>query len=113
VNIVHIGKDSLISSQAIIEQPENIYVGNNVQIKPGVVLRPETGFIFIGNNVISNRYTVIHARGGVEIGNWTRIGPHCGINAQRRDKQLLSLCLFLQGGTRISSFYRFNEGQML
>lgn len=79
---MHIGKNCLISQQAIIEQPENVYIGDNVQIKPGVVLRPETGFIHIGNNVVINHYTVIHAKGGVEIADWTIIGPHCGIYAQ-------------------------------
>jgi len=83
---MNIGKDSLISSQAIVAQPENIHGGNNVQIKPTVVLRPETGFIYIGNNVTINHYTVIHAKGGVEIGDWTIIGPHCRIRAQRQDK---------------------------
>jgi acetyltransferase-like isoleucine patch superfamily enzyme len=79
---MHIGKNSFVSPQAIIEQPENIYIGNEVQIKPGVVLRPETGFIHIGDNVVINHYTVIHAKGGVEIGDWVVIGPHSGIFAQ-------------------------------
>lgn len=72
----------MISQQAIIEQPENVFIGDNVQIKPGVVLRPETGFILIRSNVVINHYTVIHAKGGVEIGDWTVIAPHCGIYAQ-------------------------------
>ena len=79
---MHIGRNSFVSPQAVIEQPENIYIGNNVQIKPGVVLRPETGFIQIGDNVVINHYTVVHAKGGVEIGDWVVIGPHCGIFAQ-------------------------------
>lgn len=79
---MHIGRNSFISPQAIIEQPENVSIGDNVQIKPGVVLRPETGFIHIGNNIAINHYTVIHAKGGVEIADWTIIGPHCGIYAQ-------------------------------
>lgn len=77
-----IGKNSWISTDAIIEQPENITIGDNVQIKAGVVLRPETGHIVIGNNVVINHYTVIHAKGGVEIGDWCIISPHCGIYAQ-------------------------------
>ena len=77
-----IGKNSFVSPYAIIEQPENIFIGDNVQIKPGVVLRPETGQITIGNNVVINHYTVIHAKGGVEIGDWCVIAPHCGIYAQ-------------------------------
>jgi acetyltransferase-like isoleucine patch superfamily enzyme len=79
---MQIGRNSFISPQAIIEQPENIAVGDNVQIKAGVVLRPETGFIAIGNNVVINHYTVIHAKGGVEIGDWSVIAPHCGLFAQ-------------------------------
>lgn len=79
---MQIGRNSFISPQAIIEQPENIAVGDNVQIKAGVVLRPETGFIYIGNNVVVNHYTVIHAKGGVEIGDWCVIAPHCGLFAQ-------------------------------
>lgn len=79
---MHIGKNSIISPHAIIEQPENVYIGDNVQIKPGVVLRPETGLIYVGNNVVINHYTVIHAKGGLEISDWTIIGPHCGIYAQ-------------------------------
>jgi acetyltransferase-like isoleucine patch superfamily enzyme len=79
---VHIGKNSIVSPQAIIEEPDNIYIGDHVQIKPGVVLRPETGFIHVGNNVVINHYTVIHSKGGVEIGDWSIIAPHCGIYAQ-------------------------------
>ena len=72
---MQIGRNSFISPQAIIEQPENITVGDNVQIKAGVVLRPETGCIAIGSNVVINHYTVIHAKGGVEIGDWSVIAP--------------------------------------
>jgi len=71
-----------ISPYAIIEQPENISIGDNVQIKSGVVLRPETGHIAIGNNVVINHYTTIHAKGGVEVGDWCVIAPHCGLYAQ-------------------------------
>jgi acetyltransferase-like isoleucine patch superfamily enzyme len=90
-NFMHIGKNSFVSPQAIIEQPENIYIGNNVQIKPGVVLRPETGFIHIGDNVVINHYTVIHAKGGVEIGDWAIIAPHCGIFAQNHSYESFDL----------------------
>jgi acetyltransferase-like isoleucine patch superfamily enzyme len=79
---MRIGRNSFISPQAIVEQPENVHLGDNVQIKPGVILRPETGFIYIGNNVVINHYTVIHAKGGVEIGDWCIIAPHCGLYAQ-------------------------------
>jgi acetyltransferase-like isoleucine patch superfamily enzyme/2-polyprenyl-3-methyl-5-hydroxy-6-metoxy-1,4-benzoquinol methylase len=79
---LRIGRNCEISPQAIIEEPENLFIGNNVKIRPGVVLRPETGSIYIGHNVVINHYTTVHAKGGVEIGDWTVIGPHCGIYAQ-------------------------------
>jgi acetyltransferase-like isoleucine patch superfamily enzyme/2-polyprenyl-3-methyl-5-hydroxy-6-metoxy-1,4-benzoquinol methylase len=79
---MHIGRHSVISPQAIIEEPENVVIGDHVQIKAGVVLRPETGFIVIGNHVVINHYTVIHGKGGVEIGDWCIIAPHCGLFAQ-------------------------------
>lgn len=79
---MHIGRHSVISPQAIIEEPENVVIGDHVHIKAGVVLRPETGWIVIGNHVVINHYTVIHAKGGVEIGDWCIIAPHCGLFAQ-------------------------------
>ena len=84
---LRVGKNSYVSRKAIIEQPENISIGDNVQIKPGVVLRPETGCISIGDNVVVNHYTVIHAKGGVEIGDWCVIAPHCGLYAQNHSYQ--------------------------
>ncbi|HIH96833.1 MAG TPA: methyltransferase domain-containing protein [Thermoplasmata archaeon] len=81
---MHIGRNSFVSPGVMIEQPENVYIGDNVKIKPGVVLRPETGFIYIGNNVVINHYTVIHAKGGVEIGDWCVIAPNCGLYAQNQ-----------------------------
>jgi acetyltransferase-like isoleucine patch superfamily enzyme len=98
-NILRIGKNSQISPQAIIEQPENVFIGDNVQIKPGVVLRPETGFISIGNNVVINHYTVIHAKGGVEIGDWTVIAPHCGIYAQNHTYDSFEIPITKQANT--------------
>lgn len=77
-----IGKNSHIAKNVVIEQPNNIVIGNNVKIKEGVVLRPETGFIYIGNNVVINHYTVMHGKGGIEIGDWSIIAPHCQLYAQ-------------------------------
>jgi len=77
-----IGKGCFIDPKAIIEEPENIFIGENVTIKAGVVLRPETGTIVIGNNVTLDHYTTIHAKGGVEVGDWTIIEPHVGIYAK-------------------------------
>lgn len=88
---LRIGKNSWVSPDVVIEEPEKIIIGNNVQIKPGVVLRPETGYIVIGDNVVINHYTVIHAKGGVEIGDWCIIAPHCSIFAQNHSFDSLEM----------------------
>lgn len=93
------GKDSFISPQAVIEQPDRVTIGDRVQIKPGVVLRPQDGFIQIGNDVVINHYSVIHGRGGVEIGDWTIIAPHCGIYAERHNIASFDRPIALQGST--------------
>jgi acetyltransferase-like isoleucine patch superfamily enzyme len=93
---MHIGKNSVISPEVVFEQPEKIFIGDNVQIKKGVVLRPETGFIYIGNNVVINHYTVIHAKGGIEIGDWCIIAPHCGIFAQNHSFESFDVPITLQ-----------------
>jgi acetyltransferase-like isoleucine patch superfamily enzyme/ubiquinone/menaquinone biosynthesis C-methylase UbiE len=95
-NHMHIGNNSTISPDVVLEQPEKIYIGDNVQIKKGVVLRPETGFIYIGNNVVINHYTVIHAKGGIEIGDWCIIAPHCGIFAQNHSFDSFDVPITLQ-----------------
>lgn len=88
---LRIGKNSFVSPYAIVEQPENVRISDNVQIKPGVVLRPEDGYIIIRNNVVIDHYTVILAKGGVEIGEWCTIAPHCGIYAQNYSYDLANL----------------------
>ncbi len=80
--LAQIGKGSYIDPGAIIEEPENISIGENVIIKAGVVLRPENGSIHIGNHVTINHFSVIHGKGEVEIGDWSMIAPHVGIFAQ-------------------------------
>ena len=96
---LRIGKNSYISPQAIIEQPENICIGDNVQIKAGVVLRPETGRIYIGNNVVINHYTCIHGKGGIEIGDWCIIAPNCGLYAQNHSYDSLNIPVTKQPNT--------------
>ena len=96
---MHIGVNTVVSTQAIIEEPDKVHIGNNVQIKPGVVLRPETGFIYIGNNVVINHYSVIHGKGGVEIGDWSIIAPNCGIFAQNHSWDSFDKPITLQQNT--------------
>ncbi len=64
------------------EHGGSITLGNKVNIKHGCVIRTCTGDIKIGNNVSIGYYSIIHALGGVTIGNNTMISPNVQIYAQ-------------------------------
>lgn len=79
---IQCGENSFIDPEAIFDSPDLITIGSNTIIRKGVVLRPEGGEIFIGNNCVINHYSVFHGRGSICVGDWTIIGPHCGFYAQ-------------------------------
>ncbi|GBE39710.1 putative acetyltransferase [bacterium BMS3Bbin08] len=79
---IHVGRNTFINPNVIIDSPSLIKIGSNTIIRAGVVLRPESGELVIGNNCVINHYSVLHGKGGIYIGDWTVIGPHCGFYAQ-------------------------------
>jgi len=79
---LRIAKGTFIDPEVIIDSPESIKIGSNCIIRKGVVLRPENGEIIIGDNCVINHYCVFHGKGGIHIGDWTILGPHCGFYAQ-------------------------------
>jgi acetyltransferase-like isoleucine patch superfamily enzyme/protein-L-isoaspartate O-methyltransferase len=76
------GPGTFIDPEVIIESPESVKIGSNCIIRKGVVLRPEGGEIIIGDNCVINHYCVFHGKGGIYIGDWTIVAPHCGFYAQ-------------------------------
>jgi len=76
------GAGSFVDPDVIVDSPEKISIGANTIIRKGVVLRPESGEIVIGDNCVINHYCIFHAKGGIYIGDWTIIAPHCGFYAQ-------------------------------
>ncbi len=76
------GAGSYIDPDVVIDSPEKIHIGSNTILRKGVVLRPEGGEIVIGNNCVINHYSVFHGKGGIYIGDWCIIAPHCGFYAQ-------------------------------
>jgi acetyltransferase-like isoleucine patch superfamily enzyme len=76
------GKGTFIDPEVIIDSARLVKIGSNCSIRKGVVLRPETGEIVIGDHCVVNHYCTFHAKGGIYIGDWTYIGPHCGFYAQ-------------------------------
>ena len=76
------GEGTFIDPEVIIDCPERVKIGANCAIRKGVVLRPETGEIIIGDNCVINHYSVFHGKGGIYIGDWTIIAPNCGFYAQ-------------------------------
>ena len=81
-NLVSRGKNTFIDPGVIVDQPPSIKIGSHCVIRKGVVLRPEDGEIIIGDHCVINHYTIFHGKGGVYLGDWTVIGPHCGFYAQ-------------------------------
>ncbi|MCU0608713.1 MAG: methyltransferase domain-containing protein [Chitinispirillaceae bacterium] len=76
------GQDSYIDPDVVVDTPEKIKIGANTIIRKGVVLRPEGGEIVIGDNCVINHYSVFHGKGGIYLGDWCIVAPHCGFYAQ-------------------------------
>lgn len=85
------GSDTYIDPDVIIDCPKAIKIGSNCIIRRGVVLRPEGGEIVIGDNCVINHYSVFHGKGGIYIGDWTIISPHCGFYAQNHSYERFDL----------------------
>jgi len=73
---------SLESSIGFKEHGGEIILGDNVTINHGCVIRTCTGTIKIGNNSSIGYFSIIHALGGVTIGQNTMISPNVSIFAQ-------------------------------
>lgn len=82
VQWIDYGEKTFIDPEVIIDQPRAVKIGSYCQIRKGVVIRPEGGEIIIGDHCVINHYTILHGKGGIYIGDWTIIGPHCGLYAQ-------------------------------
>lgn len=76
------GPNTVIDPNVVIDTPQRVRIGANCAIRGGVVLRPEGGEIVIGDNCVINHYCVFHGKGGIYIGDWTIVAPHCGFYAQ-------------------------------
>ncbi len=76
------GPNTFVDTDAVIDTPERVRIGANCVIRRGVVLRPEGGEIVIGDKCVVNHYCVFHGKGGIYVGDWTVIAPHCGFYAQ-------------------------------
>lgn len=76
------GPGTFIDPDVIIDSPTSVKIGSNCVIRKGVVLRPERGEIVIGDNCVINHYCVFHGKGGIYLGDWTIVAPHCGFYAQ-------------------------------
>lgn len=61
------------NAQYIIDNPKNLILHENTQIKEGVVFQCRNNIIEIGSNTGISYYSVIF--GNVKIGNYCRIGP--------------------------------------
>jgi acetyltransferase-like isoleucine patch superfamily enzyme len=90
------GENTFIDPGIIVDSPESVVIGSNTVLRKGVVLRPETGEIFIGDNCVINHYCVFHGKGGIYIGDWTIVGPHSGFYAQNHTYHRFDVPITLQ-----------------
>jgi acetyltransferase-like isoleucine patch superfamily enzyme len=66
------------SARLITTRPRGrITLGERSHLYPGVVLAAWTGSIELGPHVSLGPYTVVYGHGGVSIGAWTMLAPHC------------------------------------
>jgi len=79
---VSCGVNSFIDPDVVVDSSQRVRIGANCVIRKGAVLRAEGGEIVIGDNCVLNHYTIFHGKGGIYIGDWTIIAPHCGLYAQ-------------------------------
>jgi acetyltransferase-like isoleucine patch superfamily enzyme len=83
--MITIGKNCKISKGAILGYKEHggsIILGDNVVIRHNTILRGCSGNLKIGNSVVINYGCIIHALGGVTIGDNTLLSPNVQIYAQ-------------------------------
>lgn len=74
-NIKHLGENVLIHPDVEIRYPEQISLGDNVQLRKGVVLQPSRKYpLSIGDYTGVNPYVCIYGR--VSIGKYVMIAPH-------------------------------------
>ena len=86
-----IGKNCSIHSQSFLGYKENgkgkIIIKNKVRIERGSIIRTCGGIIKIGNNTTIGYYIIIHAMGGVIIGDNVMISPNVHIYSQNHGIQ--------------------------
>lgn len=75
---------SFIHPDAIIDDPANVTIGRHCEIHAGVILQPAGGRIVIGDHCTIGAYTTVNGAGGVFLGDWVTIEPHCGLLAANR-----------------------------
>lgn len=90
-NLLNYGRNTIIDPEVIVDQPHSVKIGAHCVIRKGVVLRPEDGEIVIGDHCVINHYTIFHGKGGIYLGDWTVIGPHCGFYAQNHSYERFDL----------------------
>lgn len=93
---VECGDNTFVDPEIIVDSPESVTIGSNTIIRKGVVLRPETGKIVIGDNCVINHYCIFHGKGGIYIGDWSIIGPHSGFYAQNHTYERFEVPITMQ-----------------
>ncbi len=98
--LLHFGEKARVAPPLVLNYPDKIWIGDATEIKQGCglyghskeeigikigarcrikeycMLDAYSGHIFLGEQVLLGQASTIHGHGGVEIGDYTLIGPH-------------------------------------
>jgi acetyltransferase-like isoleucine patch superfamily enzyme/SAM-dependent methyltransferase len=105
------GPDTSIAPDVVIDSPEHVRIGANCVIRKGVVLRPAGGEIIIGDHCVIDCYCVFHGTGGIYIGDWATIGPHCCFDAEHPSHNRFDVPIAKQAG-RAGGIYLMGDNRI-
>ena len=90
-----LGENTTIEDGVVCNNTHNIFIGHNVRICTGVVLRPRNKVITIGDHSGINPYACIY--GKVSIGKYAMIAPHVMIVGGSHAYDDVSVPMIMQG----------------
>lgn len=100
---IGIGKQTLIEDFAELNaasrdaDKETIEIGRSCLIRQYARLHTKSGFIKIGDFCSINDFTVLHATGGITLGDHVRIGPHTVLMASMHNHERIDITIHEQG----------------
>ena len=98
---IHIGTDTHIAPGVRLDADDGrIDIGMHCWIHPGVLILSYGGVISIGDHSTVNPYSVLYGHGGLTIGMGVRIAAHCAIIPSNHVFERTDVPIYQQGLTK-------------